>query len=64
MDGVEIFAPRSPIQVDIDDDPTQYERPMNNLEAVIESYHTTMAALLNLSTLRLNQVIENDCEQT
>eukprot|EP00803_Ostreobium_quekettii_P006067 evm.model.scf_440.6 EVM.evm.TU.scf_440.6 scf_440:39552-53991(-) len=56
MDGAEIFAPRSPIQVDVDDDPTQYERPMNNLEAVIESYHTTMAALLNLSTLRLNQL--------
>lgn len=54
--GFQIFAPRSPIQVDLEDDPTQYERAMDDLDSVTEVYNAVMISLLNLSTLRLNQV--------
>lgn len=56
MNGEELKNPKSSLIINLDDDPMQYEKPMNNLSSVFETYKITFIALLNLSIIKKNQV--------
>lgn len=51
-------APR--LTFDQADQPQEYERNMRNRAAVLDTLTCSLAALLNLSVLKANQVIEFD----
>ncbi|GMH33927.1 hypothetical protein BSKO_01761 [Bryopsis sp. KO-2023] len=59
--GEVLSPPRSPLLADFEDDPTQYEKDMENIDAVLSTYRAVLTSLVNVSTLKINQLKLGKC---